>query len=143
VDSQVALRRAVEAWLDTRDHPVMDERDSAADEVELMLQQVVREHLSDGWEFDPRHVTLDGMKTMPFETDGVSNVDIVGAFYLLDGTRHRMLPIEARLSVQPGSESSVMLAGPESTFAMSTNERQFARALQSVRWVYRLSLHLA
>jgi hypothetical protein len=52
----------------------------------LMLQQVVREQLGDGCEFDARYVALDGLKALSIMCDGESRVEIVGAFYMLDGT---------------------------------------------------------
>jgi hypothetical protein len=121
----------------------MEERAEAVADVELMLQLVVREQLSDDWEFDSRYVTLDGIKELSVKCDGESQVQIVGAFYLLDGNCDRMLPVEARLDIKPGTESTVKLAGNDSTFAMPTSERQFARRMENVRWVHRLTLHLA
>jgi hypothetical protein len=97
----------------------------------------------DVWEFDPRYVTLDGIKALSVKSDGESQVQIVGAFYMLDGTRDRMLPVEARLNVKPSTESTVKLAGGDGTFEMPTSERQFVRRMENVRWVHHLSLHLA
>jgi hypothetical protein len=108
-----------------------------------MLQQVVLEQRSDVWEFDPRHVTLDGIKPLSVKSDGESQIQVVGAFYLRDGSCDRMLPVEAHLTVKPGAESTVRLGAGDSTFEMPTSERQFVRRMENVRWVHRLSLHLA
>jgi hypothetical protein len=133
----------VEAFIEAEEHPVMEERDEASAEVGLLLQQVVTKQLSDVWEFDPSYVTLDGLKPLSRHSGGAWQLDIRGAFYMLDGNRNRMLPVEAHLSVKPGAESEVKVGGEASTFAMPTSERQFMRRMENVRWAHRLSLRLA
>jgi hypothetical protein len=143
VEPEILLRRAVEAFIEAEDHPVMDERDEALAEVGLMLQQVVMKQLTDVSELDPRYVTLDGLKPLSEHSDGTCELDVLGAFYMLDGNRDRMLPVEAHLSVKPGAESEVKLGGEGSTFELPTSERQFMRRMENVHWAHRLSLRLA
>jgi hypothetical protein len=61
----------------------------------------------------------------------------------IEGNGQRMLPVEARLSVEPGEDSVVRLAGADGTFAMPTSERQFRRRMQDVRWAHSVTLRLA
>jgi hypothetical protein len=87
VEPEILLRRAVEAYIEAEDHPVMDERDEALAEVGLMLQHVVMKQLTDVCEFDPRYVTLDGLKPLSEHSDGACELDVLGAFNMLDGSR--------------------------------------------------------
>jgi hypothetical protein len=129
------LRRAVEARIAARDHPVIEERDEAAGQVGLMLQQVVRERLA---EVIPRDASLDGVKELSADINGANRV----AFYLIAANRDRMLPVEAELNIQPGAASAVSVGGEDSIFDIPTGERQFVRRMEAVRWTHRLVLQL-
>ena len=140
MDAQLLLRRAVEARIEAWDHPFVDERDTAAAEVGLMLQAVVREQLPQAVS---AYASLDGMKELSAHTDAEQRLYILGAFYVLGGNRDRMLPVEADLSVAPGTASMVRVGGVDSVFEMPTGERQFVRRMETVRWAHRLTLQLA
>ena len=62
-----------------------------------------------------------------------SELHVVGAFYMLEGNRDRMLPVEAHLNVKPGAVSTVKLGGGDSAFELPSSERQFARSIEIVR----------
>lgn len=133
------LRRAVQARIEAWNHPVIEERDEAAAEVDLMLQEVVREQLPDAIAL---YASLDGVKELLAEINGDKQLHILGAFYLLSGNRDEMLPVEADLNVAPGAASTVRVGGSASIFAMPTSERQFARQMANVGWMHSLALHL-
>ncbi len=57
MDTQLQLRRAVEARIEAWDYPLIENRDEAAAEVGLMLQEVVRDRLLKAI---PSHASLDG-----------------------------------------------------------------------------------
>ena len=143
MESESLLARLVAACIEAEDHPVIEERDEAVSEVALLLQQVVRERLADEWESDERYVALDGIRTLSVRTAGEKALHILGAFYLLEGHGHRMLPVEAELTVEPGAESTVKLGGRESVFELPTSERQFVRGIEGAHWRHSLSLRLA
>ena len=120
-------------------HPVIEERDEAAAEVDLMLQEVVREQLPDAI---PPYASLDGVKELSAEIIDDNQLHILGAFYLLSGSRDEMLPMEADLSVAQGAVSTVKIGGSASIFAMPTSERQCVRQMANVGWMHSLALHL-
>jgi hypothetical protein len=140
VDAQLLLCRAVEARIEAWDHPVIEERDEAAGEVGLILQEVVREQLPDAI---PPYASLDGIKELSAEINGDEQLYVLGAFYLLSGNRDAMLPVDADLTTTPGAASTVRVGGNASIFDMPTSERQFARHMENVDWMHRLTLHLA
>ena len=140
MDSQRLLRLAVVARIEAWDHPSIEERDEAAGEVGVTLQEVVRQQLPDAI---PACTSLDGVRELSARTDGDKRVDLVGAFYVLGGNDDSMLPVEAHLDVSPGAASTVRVGGEASVFAMPTGERQFARRMENVDWAYRLTFHLA
>ena len=142
MESQLLLRRAVAAGIEAQEHPATDERDEAIAEVGLVLQEVVRQQLADAWEFDSRYATLDGLRTLSVTTDGRCQLHILGAFYLLEGRGHRMLPVDAAFNVKPGTESMVRVAGRGSVFEMPTSERQFVRGVEGAEWAHTVGLRL-
>lgn len=143
MDTTELLSRFVADCIEAQDHPLVEERDKAVNDVALILQQVIRERLGDAWEWDPRFVALDGLKTLSVVSDGEKALKIVGAFYLLEGRGHRMLPIEAALTVAPGAESLVRVGGRDSVFEMPQSERQFVRGIERAEWRHTLTLRLA
>jgi hypothetical protein len=140
MDAQLLLRRAVEARIEAWDHPLIDERDEAAGEVDVMLQRVVREQLPQAI---PAYANLDGVKELSAHTRAGHRLYVLGAFYLVGGHHDLMLPVEADLSVEPGAASTVRVGGEESVFELPTGERQFVRRMGNVRWAHRLDLRLA
>ena len=140
VDAHLLLGRAVEARIEVWDHPFIDEREEAAGEVGLMLQDVVREQLLHAI---PAYTSLDGVKELTAHTSAGHRLYVLGAFYLIGGNQDRMLPVEADLRVEPGATSTVKVGGEESIFELPTGERQFARRMNNVRWAHRLELRLA
>jgi hypothetical protein len=140
VEAQRLLRLAVEARIEAWDHPFVDERDEAAGEVGLMLQEVIRDELPDAI---PACTSLDGVRELSARTYGEKRLHLVGAFYLLGGNEHSMLPVDAELNVSSGAPSRVSVGGEASVFAMPTSERQFARRMENVEWSHHLTLHLA
>lgn len=138
VDAQLQLRRAVQARIESWNHPVIEERDEAAAEVALMLQEVVRERMPDAI---PPYASLDGIKELSAEINH-NELHILGAFYLLSGSRDEMLPMEADLNVAAGAVSTVKVGGSASIFAMPTSERQFVRQMANVGWMHSLALNL-
>jgi hypothetical protein len=139
VDALLPLRRAVETRIEGWDHPVVEERDEAAGEVGLMLQEVVRQEVP---EAIPAYASLDGVNELTATTSGGKRLYVLGAFYVLSGNRNVLLPVEADLDLTPGAASTVRLAGQASTFDMPTSERQFVRRMQSINWSHHLTLHL-
>ena len=140
IDAQLLLRRAVEARIEAWNHPFIDERDEAAGEVGLMLQDVVREQLPRAI---PAYASIDGMKELSAHTSTGQRLYVLGAFYLVRGNHDLMLPVEADLSIEPGAASTVRVGGEESVFELPTGERQFVRRMENVRWRHRLDLRLA
>jgi hypothetical protein len=139
MDAQLLLRRAVEARIEASDHPLIEDRDEAAAEVGLMLQEVVRELLP---EAIPSYASLDGVKELLARTNGDEQLYILGAFYLLRGNRDAMLPVEVDMRLAPGAESTIRVGGEASIFDMPTSERQFERRMENVGWTHRLTLNL-
>jgi hypothetical protein len=135
VDAQLLLRRAVEARIEAWDHPVIEERDEAAAEVGLMLQEVVRQQLPDAI---PPYASLDGVRELSAEISADKQLYILGAFYLLRGNGDAMLPVEADLKATPGAASTVRVGGKASIFDMPTSERQFVRRMANLAWTHRL-----
>ncbi len=143
MDSAELLSRLVADCIEAWHRAPVEERDEAVDDVALVLQQVIMERLAAEWDWDSRFVSLDGLKTLSVESDGDQAVKLVGAFYLLEGRRHRMLPVEADLTVAPGAESLVRIGGADSVFDIPQSERQFVRGIESARWRHTLVLRLA
>jgi hypothetical protein len=140
VDALLLLRRAVEARIESWDHAVVQERDEAAGEVGLMLQEFVRQQLP---EAIPAYASLDGVKELTATTSDGQRLYVLGAFYVLSENRNVMLPIEADLDLAPGAASTVRVAGEASIFEMPTSERQFVRRMENIRWSHHLTLDLA
>jgi hypothetical protein len=140
VDSVSLLAKAVRARIRDWDHPLIEERDEAAGELGLMLQEVVRQGLPQAV---PPRAALDGLKELSAATDGDARLYIVGAFYVLMGNRNAMLPVQADLHLAAGALSTVRVADEAGIFDMATSERQFVRRMESTNWAYRLTLNLA
>lgn len=143
MEPEAVLGNLVVGCIETRDHPAMEERDAAVDDLALVLEDMVRKRLGD----ELGHASLDGTKTLTVDSDGASSLHIRGAFYLLEvgtagRTGHRMLPMEADLSVERGAVSLVKVAGPDSVFEMPQSERQFVRGNENAVWRHRLDLRL-
>ena len=143
VDPETVLGNLVVGCIETRDHPMMEERDAAVEDLSLVLEDIVRQRLGD----DLQHASLDGIKTSAVDSDGARTLHILGAFYLLEvrgggRTGHRMLPMEAHLSVEPGAVSSVKVGGQDSVFELPQSERQFVRGIETASWRHRLDLRL-
>ncbi len=144
VEPEAVLGNLVVGCIEARDHPAVEERDAAVEDLALVLEDIVRKRLGDELE----QASLDGIKTLTVDSDGATSLYFCGAFYLLEvgagsRTRHRMLPMEADLSVEPGAFSIVKVAGPGSVFEMPQSERQFVRGLENAIWRHRLRLRLA
>ena len=91
--------------------------------------------------------SLDGLKTMAVESDGATMLHIVGAFYVIvtrqgGGTDHRMLPMEAHLSLEAGATSSVKVGRQDSLFEMPQSARQFVRGVEAATDWHQLNLRL-
>jgi len=54
-----------------------------------------------------------------------------------------MLPVDAVLSVEPGTASIVRVAGRASLFDMPQSERQFQRAFEAAVWHQTFELRLS
>lgn len=143
VTSEAVLANLVRGAIETRDHPMIEERDEAVAEVALALKELVRKRLSDEGTWDPRYLSLDGIRTHRVETDGSTQLRIVGAFYLLDEHGHRMLPMDADLSIKPGAASTIKIAGADSVFDMPSSERRFIAAIEQATWPHSIRLVLA
>jgi hypothetical protein len=94
-----AIRNAVVSCIETRDHPVMDERAKALNEVAGLLEDIVCERLDD----EQLAASLDGLHARRVVFDGEMTLNISGAFYTLgvaaQGRRgDPMLPMDALLS---------------------------------------------
>jgi hypothetical protein len=143
VTSEEVLRNLVRGCIESRDHPVIEERDEAVADVALALEDFVRASLSTGGAWDSRFLSLDGLKPARVEYEGNTRLRIVGAFYLLDEHGHQMLPIEAELSISPGDVSTVKVAGSGSVFDMPQSERQFTAGIDNAEWEHHVQLVLA
>jgi hypothetical protein len=54
-----------------------------------------------------------------------------------------MLPMDARLSVEPGAVSVVKVAGRESLFEVPQSERRFQSAVERASWDHSFELRLS
>jgi hypothetical protein len=142
VTSAAVLANLVRGAIETREHPMIEERDEAVAELALGLEEIVRKRLSEKGAWDPRYVSLDGIQTHRVETDGSTRLRIVGAFYLLDEHGHRMLPVDADLSIKPGAVSTIKIADAASVFDMPTSERRFIAAIEQPTWQHSIRLAL-
>jgi hypothetical protein len=70
VTSDAVLAKLVRGAIETREHPMIEERDEAVAELALGLEEIVRKRLSEKGAWDPRYVSLDGIQTHRVETDG-------------------------------------------------------------------------
>lgn len=143
VKQEIVLGNLVVGCIQTRDHPMMEEREEALAEMSLVLEDIVRKRLGEAL----GNPSLDGLKTLLVESDGETTLHIVGAFYVIvtrpgGGTDLRMLPVEAHLSVKDGALSTVKVGGQDSAFEMPQSARQFARGVEAARWRHRLDLRL-
>jgi hypothetical protein len=102
VTSRTVLATLVRGAIETRGHPMEEERDEAVAGVALVLEEVVRRELSNSGAWDSRWGSLYGVEVLRVETDGSAQFRLVGAFYLLDEHGHRILPVDADLSIEPG-----------------------------------------
>jgi hypothetical protein len=141
-DPETVLGSLVVGCIQTRDHPVIEERDEAVGDLSLVLEDVVRKRIG-----DDLSASFDGIRTFTVESDGEQTLHIVGAFYVLETigaghTGHRMLPLDAHLTVEPGAVSTVQVGGRDSLFEMPRSARQFVRGIESARWRHRLELRL-
>lgn len=145
-----AIRNAVIACIETRDHPVMEERDNALRKVEVLLEDLVREQLDD----EQLAEGLDGLNARRVVSDGETTLNISGAFHTLgmergsqtrDPMRIRtpMLPMAALLSIEPGAVSIVRVAGRESLFEAPRSERQFWRSFEAAVWHQSVEVRLS
>jgi hypothetical protein len=146
VEPKAAIRDAVVRCIDTRDHPVMEERARALDEVVRLLEDIVRERL----EAERVAVSLDGLDARCAVSDAPATLNSTGAFYTLSvgwgreaDTDSRMLPMEAHLSVEPQAVSIVRVAGLESLFDTPQSERQFQWAFHNAVWRHSFELRLS
>lgn len=141
-EPETVLGNLVVGCIDTRDHSVIEERDEAVGDLSLVLEDIVRKRLG-----DELGTSFDGIRTFTIETDGAKTLHIVGAFYVLETigaghTGHRMLPMEAHLTVEPGAESFVKVGGRDSLFEMPQSARQSVRGVEGATWRHRLELRL-
>lgn len=105
-------------------------------------KEIVRRELSNSGASDSRWVSLDGVQVLCVETDGSARFRLVGAFYLLDEHGHRMLPVDADLSIEPGATSTIKVAGSESVLDLPHVERRFVAALEAATWPHCVNLVL-
>jgi len=141
-EPETVLGNLVVGCIQTRDHPVIAERDEAVGDLSLVLEDIVRKRLG-----DELAASFDGIRTFTVETDGEKTLHIVGAFYVLETigaghTGHRMLPVEAHLTIEPGAESFVEVGGRDSLFEMPQSARQFVRGIEGATWRHRFELRL-
>ena len=145
--AEAVLASLVEACIAARDHPVREEREESVHDLALSLERIVQERLADTWEWDERYAGLDGLKTLSVEVRGDRTLHIVGAFYVLvtrgGGTDHRMLPVDAELSIEPGVRSTVKVAAIDCLFEIPASHRQFARGVERADWRHLVELSLA
>ena len=90
----------------------------------------------------PRYFTLDGTKPLSVTADGEARLHLLGAFYLLGDRGHRMLPVDAALTIEPGEASIVKVASAQSVFDLPQSERQFIRGVEAAAWRHELRLEL-
>jgi hypothetical protein len=138
-----SLARLVLRFIQTRDHPAIEVRDGALNDLAESLERVVWQRLADEPELDPRYGNLDGLMQRTIEVPTPQSVHITGAFYFLHDRGHLMLPMEAHLTVEPNAPSSVRVASLNGLFDMPESEREFRRGIERASWRYSFELHLA
>lgn len=136
------LRDTVARCIASLDDPVMEERATPLRALGVLLEDVVRERLDD----KELGGSLDGLSVRRVSSDAARTLNIVGAFYtLMPGPRgeigNQRLPMEARLSLEPGAVSTVRVGGRDSLFDQSLSERRFQRLLEAP-WPHRFDLRL-
>lgn len=137
VDAQLLLGQAVRARIAAWDAPFIDDREEAAGEVGLMLQEVVRQCMP---EAIPPHAALDGVMELSARLDGNARIRLIGAFYVLMGSQNLMLPVDADLAV--GASSTIRVADEPSLFEMPTSAKQFERRMRDVERRHRVAIDL-
>jgi hypothetical protein len=138
-----AIRNAVLGCIKTRDNPSIEERDKALAEVALLLEDIVRDRLDD----TELAASLDGLNARHVTSDVERTLNISGAFWTLGmkqgRTGDRMLPMDAHLSVEPGTVSVVRVANRQGLVEMPESERQFQRAFEKAVWQHSFELRLS
>jgi len=142
VDPETVLGNLVVGCIQTRDHPMIEERDAAIGDLSLVLEDIVRNRIG-----DDLSSSFDGIRTFIVESDGEQTLHIVGAFYVLETigaghTGHRLLPVDALLTIQPGGVSLVQVGNRDSLFDMPQSARQFVRGIERATWRHRFELRL-
>lgn len=141
-DAETILGNLVAGCIQTQDHPAIEERDAAVGDLSLVLEDIVRKRI--GGELA---ASFDGLQTLTVQTDGERILHIAGAFYVLEttgagGTGHRMLPVQAELTLEPAATSIVKVGGRSSLFEMPQSARQLVRGIEGADWRHRLELRL-
>jgi hypothetical protein len=121
------------ACIATRDHPIREIREKAANDLERELEDLARERMDDR----ELAASLDGLTGTRMLADGPTAL-VTGAFWTLQANQHqtgeRMLPLEAHLSLKPGVASSLRVATREGLFAFESSEREIQRVLARTTW---------
>ena len=127
-----ALRSAVENCIKTRDHPSIEVRDQALAEVACLLEDVVRDGLSDR----ELAASLDGLVARNVTSDGVRTLDIAGVLWTLGMPQKDcwVLPVEAHLSLRPDDPSTMRVSARRGLIEAPKSEREFQRALAAAAW---------
>src|SRR5215207_7585593 len=99
MNARGALTDAVRNCINTREHPSIEVREKALAEVRVLLEDLVRDALSDR----ALAASLDGLAARNVVSDGALTLSIVGVLWTLGLPRKDgwVLPIEAQLSLRP------------------------------------------
>jgi hypothetical protein len=131
IERAAEIGEAVRRFIETQNDPALEKRTKALSDIGLLLEEVVGE---DGLVDDKSlAASLDGLAARRVViTDDSTLLEIIGAFYALvtrDGrTGELMLPMHARLSIEPGAISTMRVSGRASMLETPKSERQFQRA---------------
>jgi hypothetical protein len=136
-----ALADAVRGCICTREHPSIEVRDQALADVRMLLEEVIRDGLSDR----ALAASLDGFAARKVTSDGADVLDIVGVLWTLGLPRGDglVLPVQAQLSLRPDAISNVRIASRSALMEPALSERSFQRALAKVAWHESIELRLA
>jgi hypothetical protein len=122
------------ACIETRDHPVREIREKAASDLERELEDLARERMDDR----ELAASLDGLTGSRMMAYGPTALVVTGAFWTLQAnqlqTGQWMLPLEARLSLDPGVASSLRVATRDGLFGLESSEREVQRVLARTTW---------
>ena len=107
-------------------------REAALAEVAALLEDVIRDRLSDR----ELAASLDGLVARNTTSDGEQTLEITGVLWTLGIARKDgwVLPVQAQLSLRPDRQSVLRVASRRGLVEAPESERGFQRALARTAW---------